>query len=176
MNKFVIWLVVLTALALAGAAWAGEGKTEPQVRVEIDLVDGSQVIGLPGIEAVSVETAYAKMSVPLKQITAIKIEADHETAALEMRNGDNLKGVLTLEPLKLETVFGTSTIGIECIRAMHVALLGGGLSDAARPALVLYYAFDRDEGDKVTDLSGKQHPGGRPGRYRYTGKRSWLPK
>lgn len=169
MKRLAVLVVVLLVFASVGATWARADRAEPQVRLELDLTDGSCIIGIPGIEAVSLETVYARMNVPLKQITAVKIEADHETAAFEMRNGDNLKGVVTLAPIKLETIFGTSSIGVERIRSIRVVLLGRGLSDAAQEALVLHYAFDQDEGDKVTDLSGKKHHGVSKGA-------KWVPK
>ena len=169
MKWLALLVVVLLASALVGAAWAGADQAEPQVRLELDLTDGSCVIGIPSIETVSVETVYAKMNVPLKRIASMKIEADHETAAFEMRNGDTLKGVVTLAPIELETVFGNSSIGVERIRAMRVVLLGRGLSDAAREALVLHFAFDLDEGDKVADLSGTKHHGTSKGA-------KWAPK
>lgn len=159
MKRFTFCVMVCTAMSLAGTAWAGRDKVEPQLRLELDLVDGSHVIGTPSIEAVPVQTPYAKMDVPLKQILTIWIEADHETASLDLRNGDKLKGVINLEPIKLETIFGRVSVGIEHIRDLRVVLAGGALPEALKRRLVLYYSFDRDENGKVTDKSGKGHDG-----------------
>ena len=66
MKQFKFCKVVILTMALAGAARAGEDKkSELQVRLELDLVDGSRVIGIPSIESVPVQTPYAKMDVPL---------------------------------------------------------------------------------------------------------------
>jgi len=129
------------------------------MRLDLDLADGSRVIGVPAVEAVPIETAYAKFNIPLKQILSIKMDADHETAALELRNGDKLKGALGLEAVKLETIFGKVTIGREHVREVRVVLAGRALPPALKEGLVLHYAFDRVEDEKVTDQSGKEHHG-----------------
>ncbi len=159
MKRFTFCMVVFAATALVGTVWAGKDKEEAQLRLDLDLVDGSHITGTPGIETVPVQTSYAKMDIPLKQILAIKIAEDHETASIDLQNGDKLKGVVNLEPIKLETVFGKVAIGIQHIRGLRVVPSGGTLPDVLRKGLVLYYSFDRDENGKVTDLSGGNNRG-----------------
>jgi hypothetical protein len=127
MKRFALYIAVFTATALAGTVWAGQDRTERQIRLELDLADGSHVVGTPEIESLPVQTSYAKMDIPLHQILAIKMGDDHETAAFDLRNGDKLKGVLTLSPVKLETVFGKVSIGIEHIKDLRVMIGGGAL-------------------------------------------------
>lgn len=55
------------------------------MRVALERSDGSRVIG---------------------------IGADHETACVEMANGDTLTGVPNLRPIGLATVFGKASIAI----------------------------------------------------------------
>ena len=160
MKRFTLGIVTLSAQLILGTALAGEDKkVEPQPRLELDLVDGSHIIGSPGIESVAVQTSYAKMNVALKEILVIRLEADHETATLDLRNGDKLKGVVSLGPIKLETVYGSVTVGIEHVRQLAVVISGGPLPDALRQGLVLYYPFDKDEDGKVIDTSGKKTEG-----------------
>ena len=78
-----------------------ELKAAP-LRLAIDLVDGSRIIGVPKIKSIPVQTSYAKMDIPLEQITSIHIRDDHEMASIDLLNGDKLKGVLDLKPLELE--------------------------------------------------------------------------
>jgi hypothetical protein len=92
------------------------------MRMELDLTDGSHIIGVPGIEVVPVETPYAKMDIPLREILTLTIGEDRETATLEMRNGDRLKGVVTLKAIPLETAFGKVTVGMELIGGIEVVL------------------------------------------------------
>jgi hypothetical protein len=96
-----------------------ELKVKP-LRLAVDLVDGSHVIGVPRIKSIPVQTSYAKMDIPLTQIQSIKIEDDHEIASFELQNGDKLKGVLDLQPLELETIFGKVSIGIEHVQSLWI--------------------------------------------------------
>jgi len=149
------WCVV--ALTLINTTWAGTtAGVKPEelpVRLVLDLVDGSHIIGTPSIEVVSVQTAYAKLDVPLTKILAIRINPDHETAAIDLQNGDKLTGVITLAPLQLTTVFGQVSIGVEYVA--RISVRRGG----AAAALVLHYSFDKNEGDIVTDQSGSGNDG-----------------
>ncbi len=185
--------MILTRLILAASvfmtithrAWGSDPQSNATLTVILELSDGSRVIGTPGIEAVAVQTSYAKMNVPLKQILTLKMGDDHETAALEMQNGDTLKGVITLAPITLETVFGKAAIGTEHIRVLSVRATGGALPESLRKGLVLYYSFDRDDGEKVMDLSGSGNHGAVAGAkfssagkiggaYQFNGKDSYI--
>lgn len=158
MKRHTFCMIIVAVTVLTGAAWAEQAQKEEQLlRLELDLTDGSRVVGVPGIESVSVQTPYAKMDLPLKQIRTLKIGKDRETVSFDLRNGDKLTGVLTLGSVKLETVFGKATLGIEHLRGLRVLLEGGALPEALRKELVSYYSFDRDEGGRVTDGSGKQN-------------------
>ena len=86
-------ICLLSAQAAETNLAARESAT---LQLSMDLSDGSRVIGTPVIESVPVETSYAKMNVPLKQIQTLKIGEDHETVTLDLRNGDKLRGVITL--------------------------------------------------------------------------------
>ena len=135
MKRLTFCMMVLAASALVGKAWAEKDKEERPLRLELNLVDGSRIIGTPSIESVPLETAYAKMNVPLKQIMTMKIGEDHETVAFDLQNGDKLKGVINLEPIKLVTVFGNVSVGIEHIKQLDVVLADGA---ASRKGLVLW--------------------------------------
>ncbi|MEI8373809.1 MAG: LamG domain-containing protein [Planctomycetota bacterium] len=159
MKRFALCIAVFTAMALVGTAMAGEDRAGPQLRLELDLVDGSHITGFPNILSVPVQTSYAKMDVPLNQILSIKMGEDHETAAFTLLNGDKLKSIGSLAPIKLEMVFGRVSIAVEHIRELRVVLAGRPLPEGLKRGLVLHYSFDRDEGGKATDLSGKGNHG-----------------
>jgi hypothetical protein len=162
MRRFTFCVAMLATMAVVGRSWAGLDMTSEapqQPRLELVLVDGSRIIGVTGVQSVRMETSYAKMDVPLKQVLAIKVDENHETASLDLRNGDKLKGVINLEPMKLDTAFGKVSIGIEHIKEVRVTLTGGALPEALKRGLVLHYSFDRDEGVRVPDESGKENAG-----------------
>jgi hypothetical protein len=127
-----------------------ELKVAP-LRLAIDLVDGSHIIGVPSITSVPFQTSYAKMDIPWEKIVSIEIQDDHETASFQLQNGDRLKGVLDLNPLELETIFGEITVGMQHILRVEIRSL--------RASLVLHYSFDEDEGDTVTDMSLRGNDG-----------------
>jgi len=178
MKRFTFCMVVLLPMALAGMAWAEQDKAEQPLRLDLNLVDGSRIIGNPGIDSVSVETSYAKMNVPLKQLLTIKMHEDRETASFTFSNGDKLKGVINLEPIKLETVFGKVSIGIEHIRDLHV--MSAGLALPAGDGTLAFGGVNwtpwrtlfEVQGDKLVSL-----PKARPG-FNYghggNGRGPWL--
>ena len=123
--KCRIGMALVAVMALVGSAWAGAdstNQTPAQLRLEFDLVDGSRSIGIPDIASVPVQTAFGKIDIPLGNIITIAIGEDHETASFDLRNGDQLEGVLALELIMLEMVFGRVSIGIEHIRELRVVM------------------------------------------------------
>ena len=159
MNRYTFWIGVCAATALITAAGEETVPKEQSLRLEVDLVDGSRLIGTPSLAMVPVQTSYAKMDVPLTQIQALKIGDDHETVTLNLRNGDTLTGVISLKPIELKTLFGTASIGIEHVKQINVVLTGGALPEALRSGLILRYSFDRDEKGTVVDTSGRRNDG-----------------
>lgn len=161
MKRLTFSMMLVAAAALAGCMMVAEQdkKEEQPLRLELDLTDGSRVVGVPGIESVPVQTPYTRKDLPLKQIRTLKIGKDRETVSFDLRNGDQLTGVLTLGSVKLETVFGKVSIDINHIRALSVMLPRGGLPDELRNGLMLYYPFDLDGGMRVADRSGQGNHG-----------------
>ncbi len=128
-------------------------STNAPLCVVIDLVDGSRIIGTPRIKGVTLQTTYAKVDLPLTQIRTIRMNPDHETALVELKKGDKLTGVITLAPIQLATVFGKATVGIEHVARISIR------TGVSREGLVLYYSFDQDEGEIVTDQSSNGNGG-----------------
>jgi len=114
-----------TPLTSSAAKPEPSALTVTPLRLAIDLVDGSHVIGVPRIKSIPVQTAYAKMDIPLKQVRSITIENDHEGASFELQNGDKLKGILDLKPLELETIFGKVSISIEHVQSLRIKIRTG---------------------------------------------------
>lgn len=149
-----------TALAAAfavllptGLSFAQQPQTNQPLRVALDLTDGSRILGRPGVDTISIRTSYAEMSIPLKRILAIAL-GDDRTASFELQNGDRLKGLITLESLKLDTLFGSLMVGMKHISALRVITGGSPVQ-----GLVLHYSFDRGEGDSVPNAIGNSSSG-----------------
>lgn len=155
MNRLRRALALVTIAALAVSAQAEQAPTNAPLRLAVDLVDGSRVIGIPALTAFPVQTAYAKMDIPVRQVRGVTLADDHETAAFDLANGDKLTGVLTLEPIALTTLFGRVSIGIALIKRLDV-IRGDGPS---RQGLVLHFDFNGDDRDRVPDASKKGNDG-----------------
>ncbi len=153
MKKCIFWVGMLVTTALRTVAGEDALPKDTSLRLELDLVDGSRIVGTPTITSVPVQTSYSKMDIPLKQIRSLQLGKDRETVAICLQNGDKLTGVITLGPIKMQTVFGLVAIGTEHLQELRVLLSGGALPESLQKGLVLCYSFDRDEGDKVTDGS-----------------------
>jgi hypothetical protein len=125
MKRHLFWIGVCVATALITAAGDEIVPKDLPLRLEVDLVDGSRLIGTPSLATVPVQTSYAKMEVPLTQIQTLTIGDDHETVTLDLLNGDKLTGVISLKPIEMNTVFGTVTVGIEHIQQLDIVLSGG---------------------------------------------------
>lgn len=83
-----------------GVGWADRrGANAGTGRLGLDLIDGSRVIGVPVLTSVPVQTSYAKMDIPLRQIVSMEFTADYEKVSLALRNGDSLLGLSILRPL-----------------------------------------------------------------------------
>jgi hypothetical protein len=146
-------LALCIAVFITNGVLAGDGQTQDVLRVAVDLVDGSHIVGVPAISSVPVHTSFAKMEIPLKQIARIVIDKDHENASFDLINGDKLKGIFPLGKLELQTLIGKVSLNIEHLAALRV------FSGRQFDGLMLHYTFDGDEGGKVRDESGHGHDG-----------------
>ncbi len=167
MKSLTIGIVVLVAVTLCGQTWGVTENTNPspqQLRLAVNLVDGSHLVGTPSIESVPVQTPYANMNIPLREILTLKMNEDQETALVDLQNGDRIKGVINLAPLQLETLFGNVTLGIQHLKDLHV-IIGAGALPAGDGSLAfggvnwtpLRTMFEV-QGDKLVSLP-KSRPG-----------------
>ena len=134
MNPLKPCMLVVTGCSLLFTAVAEPEKADPAaLRLAIDLVDGSHLIGTPRIVSVPVQSSYATMDIPLKFIATLKLGEDHQSAAIDLRNGDKLKGTIKLEPLQLETLFGKVSVATQHIQTLRVVSIGGTLPAGEGP-------------------------------------------
>ena len=117
-------MITCAVFCLVGLVAASPAETNHPLRLALDLSDGSHIIGIPSTASVPVKTSYARMDILLETLRFIKVEADHQTASLELRNGDKLSGVVDFGALDLETIFGKLSIGVEHLHSVEVALGG----------------------------------------------------
>ena len=70
--------IIIALLLITGRQVRAQDTNQvPQkVRLEMDLVDGTRLMGSPELELVSLQTVYAKIDIPLNQIFSISIGED----------------------------------------------------------------------------------------------------
>jgi hypothetical protein len=145
-------LIACAILTFAAAAFCAPEATNQPTRMAIDLIDGSHIVGTPGITGVSFQTPYAKMNIPLEKIRIMKHGDTATTFSLTLANEDKMEGNLSPEKLQLDTLFGPLAVDLKFIKTVRI--LHGGSSLAG---LILHYAFDADDGETVKDATGKNN-------------------
>ncbi|MEI6218845.1 MAG: hypothetical protein WCP86_08080, partial [bacterium] len=143
-------IALFAAFVLSGTVWAGKDKDKEgaQLRVELDLNDGSRLIGIPKVTSIRLACSFGKIELPIDQVRNITFTTGHESAVLRLINNDRLSGVIDLNELGLQTLFGSVVIPLNDCRS--VAVLAGG-SDGG---LVVYYTFDAEEDSQKTRDQG----------------------
>jgi hypothetical protein len=144
-------LVACLVLAGAAAICCAADETNKPVRMGIDLVDGSHVVGTPNITAIYFQTPYAKMNLPLGTVRTMTHGTNSATFTLALANGDRLEGNLSLEKLQLDTLFGPLAVDLKFIKTVRI--LHG---EFFMEGLVLYFAFD-EAGGAAKDATGRNN-------------------
>ena len=140
--KTGIGMALLLVAGLGGLVRAEADDTKqaaPALYLEIDLRDGSRLVGTPvAIASIPIQTGYAKADVPLEQISSLSLEGGLEDVSLSLLNGDNLNGGIGLDSFGLKTIFGKVTIGIGDVRLLRGLPSGKGglMMNLARNARV----------------------------------------
>jgi hypothetical protein len=132
---------------------AGQAAPEKPLEVAVELRDGSRLIGVPAIKALSLQTGFTRVEIPLRLVEQVEFAEDLERVKVSCFNGDLLHGVLNLGEFPLRTSFGKVSVPLKDIARITAQ------SRTRQQGLVLYYSFDRDEGPLVTDQSGKGNHG-----------------
>ena len=144
----------------ASASNAANGTNDavaPAAQVALELTDGERVVGTPSVDKLNMTTQYADVDIQLSRVRTIEFKGADRAAEINLQNGDQLKGKLAATEIALKTLFGPVVIPLAQVSAMHVT---GQASGKSLPeGLVLYYNFDADEGERVTDASGSGNNG-----------------
>jgi len=125
MNRLRHALAAGAIATLAAVAAGEEARTNTSLRLAVELVDGSRLLGRPAVTSAPIRTAYARMDISLALVAAITMAGDHEKATVDLQNGDKLQGILDLKALEMDTLFGKVSVTIPSVRSLHVLLSGG---------------------------------------------------
>jgi len=160
------------------------GYGEPvQLRLAIDLRDGSRVMGTPAFTNIVVKSELGRLELSLTNVVTVAVGEPARAALVHLRSGDRLKGKLEKGNFEVHALPGRLSVSVKTVRRVYVLrpgdhppLVPAGLRDA----VVLALTF---EDDYCCDWSGNARgvrmlrrefdPGGPAGRgLRFTGKKS----
>jgi hypothetical protein len=175
MNTFTMSVVVL-------ASTLGQvGADRANLRLAVDLVDGSRVIGAPENHVLRIRTDFAELAVPLERIATATWKADRENVTVRFHNADVLTGGVVPEPLKLQTLFGKVLIEMQHVASLETLPPEAKVAPPVGQDLMLYYPFDvnAENGAIANVVQDKHHgklfgatwteEGRRGGAYRFAG-------
>ncbi len=112
MRKRALTLLVCIVVLWSSHSFAAEETEKPMpVRLAVDLIDGSRIVGTSSIKSIPLHAQWgAKVEVFVNKLARLKFREDRETAELTLQNGDKLTGVMELDSVELETLFGKVSI------------------------------------------------------------------
>ena len=110
--------------------------SKAQLKLALELTDGSRVIGVPLISIIPLKTDYGSVDLKLDIIESIDFPENGETVSVSFSNGDQLKGTIDADAIELETLFGKYSIALEHVVSLEV--YGGDSSAILKKGLVLF--------------------------------------
>jgi hypothetical protein len=123
------------------------------VRLAVDLVDGSRIIGVSPATNLSLEGAYGSLALPFERIASINPGAPGQDAKIHLTNGDVLTGTIGAQKAEMKTVLGDIAIEYR-----HITEIRFSSGMAPTRGLILYYSFE-DVENGIRDQSGNGNDG-----------------
>jgi hypothetical protein len=136
-----------------------ETEVSDELSVLFDLQDGSRIVGRitpRNLPVVIRSESIGEIKIPLDRIRGIQFTASNQQVVVTLQNGDKLQGGFTQESFKLVTGFGKMSIPTKFVTRLAVSQAQSGKPPEG---CILWYSFDADEGDRVTDKSGHDNHG-----------------
>ena len=150
---------IVTAFCLAFATFCrSEEADKPRVRIELNLTDGSRLLGVPALTSLTFQASFGLLKIPLRLMTDLQMRPGASNALVTLRNGDRLTGLPDLPTIELDTLFGRQSVKLQAIDKITVQQTGF-LPASLSASLVLHYPFDRDEQAAVSDESPSKNNG-----------------
>ena len=96
------------------------------VRVTVELLDGSRIVGTPGLKTLPLTLEFAKVDVPLHLLTACDLRHKEQVAVITFANGDRLTGRIGLDELPMESSVGRIAPKLEQVSRLSFSTLRAG--------------------------------------------------
>ena len=115
----------LVSCFLSAAAAEDEQGTNSTTRLVLFLADGGQLIGTPEISSLPIETPYARLTIPLEEISSVNMPSQSSPATIELQNGDKLPGSPSVDSLVLNTDLGPQQVILTDVEYFSVDIAPG---------------------------------------------------
>ena len=125
-------------------------------KLQVDLVDGSRIVGEPENKSLQLDVEFERLQIPLDRVRQARWLNDRRSVRVELRNRDVITGRITAKQIAMSTLFGDVTLKTSQMKALEVIPANRlGWLPSERD-LVLYFSFDRDDGTKVVNHASDQ--------------------
>jgi hypothetical protein len=144
------------------------------------LKDGSQIVGIPRCDVVSVRTAHGSLDLPFADLLSIDFKPGSDSLVISFQNGDRLHGVLASDICEIVAIIGNVSLVPKNLLSIVVDMPSTGILE---DALLGYYPFNGDANDKSGHgKNGTVHGavltsdrfGRRNSAYRFDGEDSYI--
>jgi len=126
------------------------------LHVNIKLKDGSKIYGTAKEQNILILTLLDQLTIPLKIIKKIEVK-EKNNSLIFLTNNDQITGEIKNESLNIKTILGDLKIQISSINSIDISTIKS--FEFFSDNLILYYSFDKDEGNIILDKSGNGNNG-----------------
>ena len=122
-SRTMCLLVALVVLASPAGVRADEDAAAPtNHHFAVELIDSSQIVCTPQLDALPVKTSFADIKIPLPRIESMKFDHEAKTVALTFVNGDRLQGECLLESITVRSLLGELKIPLHYMTALRSSI------------------------------------------------------
>lgn len=147
----IVALMVVWALVVSSSARAADDVPAEKLRLQVELRDGSVIIGTTGLTELPIEHAtLGVVKVKLTKVRGFEIDGKTGRAEFWMRPDNEVQGKLGLDVIPMTTLLGKVNVPVQ-----HVQVVEIFNPASLRMGLVGHYALDGNAKDK----SGKGNDG-----------------
>lgn len=161
--KTLAWLSAFGFVAFSGVLFGLDKDrfldSPSNWKLQIDLIDGSRIIGAPTEKELKLDVGFSHLSIPLERVRRAEWDRHRKSMRVELVNHDMISGEIMMKHIAMDTLFGDIVLKTKMMRSLEVILgnrLGGLPSERD---LILYYSFDRDDGERVINHASDQLSG-----------------
>jgi hypothetical protein len=102
----ILGMFLFFAAFTAVRAQAQDNNAETNENYIVSLSDGTELVCVPRISAMSVKTSYASFEIPMSKITSLAFDHEKGFVVLKMVNGDQLQGESAVNAIQVHTLIG----------------------------------------------------------------------